>query len=253
MPAGRSHSRSRGSTGSPPAPCRGTRAPRWGCRTAPCRLSRSARACPRGERAAPGAPAAGWVVVGRAPRRRREKRLTGASLAARRDHPRYGYPPMGTYASAIFITVASLLLGRGVCLLSGLDGSSWAAAPVGFAALMIVCEVAVSLPGHGWTAVIIVWCCARRLSPSGWRRGAALAVGRRWRGRDHRHAGDHGRSVPGSRADRPLGGLDPQRHTLAPHPRPGTARPLDPARRRLRLRLSARSARRRRRVRAGPR
>ena len=79
---------------------------------------------------------------------------------------------MGTYASAIFITVASLLLGRGVCLLSGLDGSSWAAAPVGFGALMIVGEVAVSLPGHGWTAVIVVVVLCIAAVAVGARRGA---------------------------------------------------------------------------------
>ena len=78
---------------------------------------------------------------------------------------------MGTYASAIFITVASLLLGRGVCLLSGMDGSSWAAAPVGFAALMIVCEVAVSLPGHGWTAVVVVVALCAAATVPAWRRG----------------------------------------------------------------------------------
>ncbi len=79
---------------------------------------------------------------------------------------------MGTYASAILITVASLLLGRGVCVLSGLDGSSWAAGPVGFAALMIVCEVAVSLPGHGWTAVIVVVALCVAATVLAWRHGA---------------------------------------------------------------------------------
>jgi hypothetical protein len=79
---------------------------------------------------------------------------------------------MGTYASAIFITVASLLLGRGVLVLCGNDGSSWAAAPVGFAALMIVCEVAVSLPGHGWTAVLVVVVLCIAATVLAWRRGA---------------------------------------------------------------------------------
>jgi hypothetical protein len=79
---------------------------------------------------------------------------------------------MGTYASAIFITVASLLLGRGLLVLCGRDGSSWVAAPVGFAALMIVCEVAVSLPGHGWTAVVVVVVLCVAATVLGWRRGA---------------------------------------------------------------------------------
>ncbi len=69
---------------------------------------------------------------------------------------------IGTYASAIAICVAAILLGRGICLLSGHHGSTWLAPPVGFAALMFVCEVAISLPGRGWTAVVavVVLCAA---------------------------------------------------------------------------------------------
>lgn len=67
---------------------------------------------------------------------------------------------IGTYASAILISVAAILLGRGICALAGYRGSTWLAAAVGFAALMIVCEVALSLPGRGWTAVgaVVVLC-----------------------------------------------------------------------------------------------
>ena len=69
---------------------------------------------------------------------------------------------IGTYASAIAISVASVLLGRGICVLSGYEGSTWLSPAVGFAALMVVCEVAISLPGRGWTAVIavVVLCAA---------------------------------------------------------------------------------------------
>ncbi len=69
---------------------------------------------------------------------------------------------MGAYASAILISLAAVLLGRAVCVLAGNQGSTWLAAPVGFAALMIVCQVAVKLPGHGLTAVaaVAVLCAA---------------------------------------------------------------------------------------------
>jgi hypothetical protein len=63
---------------------------------------------------------------------------------------------IGTYASGIVICLAAIVLGRAICLLSGHDGSTWLAPAVGFAALMIVCQVAVSLPGHGWTAGVVV-------------------------------------------------------------------------------------------------
>lgn len=63
---------------------------------------------------------------------------------------------IGTYASAIVMSVVAMLLGRGICLLAGHEGSIWLSAAVGFAALMVVCEVAISLPGRGWTAVIVV-------------------------------------------------------------------------------------------------
>jgi len=68
---------------------------------------------------------------------------------------------VGTYASAIAITVVAVLLGRGICVLAGQDGSSWLSPAVGFAALMVLCETAVSLPGRGWTAVAaVVLACA---------------------------------------------------------------------------------------------
>jgi hypothetical protein len=63
---------------------------------------------------------------------------------------------LGTYGSAIAISLASLIIGRAICILSGSNGSSWIAAPVGFAALMVICKIAVSLPGHGLTAVAVL-------------------------------------------------------------------------------------------------
>jgi hypothetical protein len=63
---------------------------------------------------------------------------------------------IATYGSALIITAAALLLGRGVCVLAGHEGSAWLAPSVGFAALMVICQLAVSLPGHGVTGVLIV-------------------------------------------------------------------------------------------------
>ena len=77
---------------------------------------------------------------------------------------------IGTYASAILISAAAVVLGRGICVLSGCEGSSWLSPTVGFAALMVLCDVAISLPGRAWTAVAAtvlgcaaaVWIAARR-------------------------------------------------------------------------------------------
>ncbi len=80
---------------------------------------------------------------------------------------------IGTYASAVLICAAAILLGRAICVLSGHEGSSWLAPAVGLAALMIVCEVAIRLPGRGWTAVaaVVILCVASVVIVS--RRGGA--------------------------------------------------------------------------------
>lgn len=69
---------------------------------------------------------------------------------------------VGTYASAIAITLVAALLGRGICALAGQDESTWFSPAVGFAALMVLCETAIGLPGRGWTAVaaVVVACAA---------------------------------------------------------------------------------------------
>ena len=77
---------------------------------------------------------------------------------------------IGTYASAILICAASIVIGRAICVLSGNQGSTWLGPAVGFAALMIICELAITLAGHGWIAVATlvivsaasVWICIRR-------------------------------------------------------------------------------------------
>ena len=63
---------------------------------------------------------------------------------------------IATYGSALVITAAAVLLGRGICVLAGYEGSTWLSPSVGFAALMIICQLAVGLPGHGVTAVAVV-------------------------------------------------------------------------------------------------
>lgn len=69
---------------------------------------------------------------------------------------------VGTYASAVLISIAAVLIGRAICVLAGPAEPRWLAPPVGFAALMVVCEVSISLPGRGWTAasVVAVLCAA---------------------------------------------------------------------------------------------
>ena len=80
---------------------------------------------------------------------------------------------IGTYAAAILICLASIVLGRGICVLAGKEGSNWLGAAVGFAALMIVCEVAIRLPGRAWTAVVVlvVLCVASLWAARGPRAG----------------------------------------------------------------------------------
>lgn len=77
---------------------------------------------------------------------------------------------IATYASAILISLAAIVIGRGICVLSGRESSTWLSAAVGFGALMVLCEVSIRLPGRGWTAVAAVvlacagsiWVAARR-------------------------------------------------------------------------------------------
>jgi hypothetical protein len=98
--------------------------------------------------------------------------LSALTAPSRRPSLRYA-AVIGTYASALLICAAAILLGRAVCVLAGHEGSSWLAPAVGLAALMIVCEVAVRLPGHGWTAVAaVVILCAAAVYVAG-RRSAA--------------------------------------------------------------------------------
>jgi hypothetical protein len=59
------------------------------------------------------------------------------------------------YGSAVAIIVASVVLGRAICVLCGGPGRWWGAPAVGFAALMIIAEATIELPGKGVTAAIV--------------------------------------------------------------------------------------------------
>jgi hypothetical protein len=63
---------------------------------------------------------------------------------------------LGSYVSALLIIGVSVILGRGICALARNTSAAWLGPPVGFAALMVICQVALSLPGRGPTAVAVV-------------------------------------------------------------------------------------------------
>ena len=63
----------------------------------------------------------------------------------------------GTYVSAGIILLASLLVGRAILLVLGRKQASFLEGPVGFATLILVCTVAIRLPGDQVTSVA---CCA---------------------------------------------------------------------------------------------
>src|SRR5215208_110720 len=60
-----------------------------------------------------------------------------------------------TYLSAGIILLASLLVGRALLLTLGRRRASFLEGAVGFAALILVCTVAIRLPGHGGTSLAI--------------------------------------------------------------------------------------------------
>jgi hypothetical protein len=61
----------------------------------------------------------------------------------------------GTYASAGIILLASLLVGRAVMLGLGRHRASFLEGAVGLAVLILVCTVAIRLPGHATTSVVL--------------------------------------------------------------------------------------------------
>ncbi len=60
-----------------------------------------------------------------------------------------------TYGVAVAIILASLVIGRAICGLSGIPERPWAAPMVGFAALIIIAEATIQLPGRAVTANVL--------------------------------------------------------------------------------------------------
>src|SRR5512132_1181049 len=60
----------------------------------------------------------------------------------------------GTYLSAGIILLASLLVGRALLIALGRRHASFLEGAVGFAALILVCSIAIRLPGHASTSLI---------------------------------------------------------------------------------------------------
>lgn len=69
----------------------------------------------------------------------------------------------GTYLSAGIILLASLLVGRAVLLALGRREASFLEGAVGFATLILVCSVAIRLPGDEATSIA---CCAALVAAS---------------------------------------------------------------------------------------
>ena len=61
---------------------------------------------------------------------------------------------IGTYASAVLVCAASLLVGRALLAFAGRDSWSWLEPAVGFGAILTVTGVLARAPGHGTTATV---------------------------------------------------------------------------------------------------
>jgi hypothetical protein len=91
----------------------------------------------------------------------------------------------GTYASAGIILLASLLVGRAVMLGLGRHRASFLEGAVGLAVLILLCTVAIRLPGHATTSTVLfvllvaaslVFLCVRREAILGPAVGVAIPV-----------------------------------------------------------------------------
>ena len=63
---------------------------------------------------------------------------------------------IAVYACAVLICAASLVAGRALLVVMGRREWTWLAAPVGFAALIVVAQPLARLPGHGATAAVVI-------------------------------------------------------------------------------------------------
>jgi hypothetical protein len=87
------------------------------------------------------------------------------------------------YGAALLIILASVILGRAICVAAGGDQAWWASPAVGFASLIVLAGAAIKLPGRGVTVVVVAvlvlavatgFLVRRRLLPI---RGGELVVG----------------------------------------------------------------------------
>jgi hypothetical protein len=60
------------------------------------------------------------------------------------------------YGAALLIILASVVLGRAICVAAGGEQAWWAAPAVGFASLIVLTGAAIKLPGRGVTALVVV-------------------------------------------------------------------------------------------------
>lgn len=60
-----------------------------------------------------------------------------------------------TYGAALLIIVGSIVVGRAICVAAGGADRSWAAPAVGFAALIVLTNAAIKLPGRAVPAVVL--------------------------------------------------------------------------------------------------
>src|ERR1700683_322652 len=66
---------------------------------------------------------------------------------------------LSAYLCCAIICVVSVVLGQAICGLSGIDRWTWTAPAVGFAALLVVVDAAIRLPGGGWASLGAVILC----------------------------------------------------------------------------------------------
>ena len=66
---------------------------------------------------------------------------------------------LSAYLCCAIICVISAILGQAICGFSGADRWTWTAPAVGFAALLVIVDAAIRLPGGGWASLTAVGLC----------------------------------------------------------------------------------------------
>jgi hypothetical protein len=86
------------------------------------------------------------------------------------------------YASAALVCAASLIAGRAVLVALGRREWTWLSAPVGLAALVVLAQPLVRLPGRGTTAAAVIAVLLLGALAFLWRRHSApwSCLGRAW-------------------------------------------------------------------------